>query len=131
MIGSTFCKGLSIGCKKPFFPINHIESHVLSPTYNNDITYPHVSLLLTGGHTQIYLLKNEKNIFLLGESVDDAVGETFDKVAKILNLNYPGGPEIERCAQKGNELMYKLPTPMLKDKSLNMSFSGIKQPLKC
>ncbi|MDC0161891.1 tRNA (adenosine(37)-N6)-threonylcarbamoyltransferase complex transferase subunit TsaD [bacterium] len=126
LVGSTFTKSLSIGCNKPFVPINHIEGHVLSTTYNNNITYPHLSLLLTGGHTQIYLTKNSENIILLGESVDDAVGETFDKVAKILNLKYPGGPEIENYARKGNEYLFKLPTPKLKDKSLNMSFSGIK-----
>ena len=126
LIGTTFTKSLAIGCKKPFIPINHIESHVLSTTYNNSLTYPHLSLLLTGGHTQIYLVDNKKNISLLGESVDDAVGETFDKVAKILNLNYPGGPEIERCAKEGNELFFELPIPVIKNKNLNMSFSGIK-----
>ena len=73
LIGTTFTKSLAIGCKKPFIPINHIESHVLSTTYNNSLTYPHLSLLLTGGHTQIYLIDNKKNISLLGESVDDAV----------------------------------------------------------
>ena len=126
LIGSTFAKALSIGSNKPFIPINHIESHVLSPAFNNKIIYPNISLLVTGGHTQIYLLKNEKKIYLLGETVDDAVGETFDKVAKIIGLQYPGGPEIEKKALKGNELLYKLPIPMLKDRSLNMSFSGIK-----
>ena len=126
LIGSTFAKSLAIGCSKPFVPINHIESHVLSPTFNNTISYPHLSLLISGGHTEIYLVDFKKNISLLGESVDDALGETFDKVAKILNLKYPGGPEIEQFAEIGNELEYKLPTPMLKDQSLNMSFSGLK-----
>ena len=126
LIGSTYTKSLSIGCQKPFVPINHIEAHILSPTFNNKICYPHLSLLLTGGHTQIYVLDNKKNILLISESVDDAVGETFDKVAKILHLKYPGGPEVEISAKNGDELSYKLPTPSLKDKSLNMSFSGIK-----
>ncbi len=126
LIGSTFAKSLSIGCSKPFVPINHIEGHVLSPTYNNVISYPHLSLLISGGHTEIYFIENEKKISLIAESVDDALGETFDKVGKVLGLKYPGGPEIEYFAKNGNELKYKLPTPMLKDKSLNMSFSGIK-----
>ena len=126
LVGSTFAKSLAIGCKKPFIPINHIESHVVSPSYNNKISFPHISLLLSGGHTQIYLLESNKKISLLGESVDDAVGETFDKVGKILNLNYPGGPEVENFAKNGNKLLFQLPTPQLKDKSLNMSFSGIK-----
>lgn len=126
LIGSTFGKSLSLGCKKPFIPINHIKSHVLSPTFNNQITYPHLSILLTGGHTQIYFLDQKKNIILLGESIDDALGETFDKVAKILKLKYPGGPEIENWALKGNELSFSLPTPLLRDGGLNMSFSGLK-----
>ena len=126
LIGSTFAKSLAIGCSKPFVPINHIESHILSPTFNNKTSYPHLSLLISGGHTEIYLIESEKKILLMGESVDDALGETFDKVGKILGLKYPGGPEIENYAKKGNEFEYKLPTPMLKDKSLNMSFSGLK-----
>ena len=126
LIGSTFAKSLSIGCRKPFMPINHIKSHVLSPTFNNHITYPHLSVLLTGGHTQIYLLKDNKKIEMLGESIDDALGETFDKVAKLLKLKYPGGPEVETCAINGDELSFNLPTPLLKEGSLDMSFSGLK-----
>ncbi len=126
LIGSTYAKSLSIGTNKPFVPINHIEGHIFSTTFNNSVSYPHISILLTGGHTQIYFLKSEKEIFLLSESVDDAVGETFDKVAKILGLNYPGGPEIEKWALVGNKKSYSFPKPTLKNKSLNMSFSGIK-----
>ncbi len=125
LIGSTFTKSLAIGCGKPFIPINHIQSHIFSPTFNNNLNYPHLSLLITGGHTQIYYIDNEKKISLLSESVDDALGETFDKIAKILGLPYPGGPEIEKRANEGSAI-YNLPTPSLKDKSMNMSFSGIK-----
>ena len=91
LIGSTFTKSLAIGNNKPFVPINHLEAHLLSSFYNNKITFPHISLLLTGGHTQVYLLDNIDKIKLIGESVDDAAGEAFDKVAKILGLQYPGG----------------------------------------
>ncbi len=126
LIGSTYAKSLAIGNNKPFIPINHIEAHILSPTYNNKITYPHLSFLLTGGHTQIYLLENKEDISLIGETVDDALGETFDKVAKLLKLKYPGGPQIELSAKLGNELAYKLPMPMLNQENLNMSFSGLK-----
>jgi N6-L-threonylcarbamoyladenine synthase len=106
LIGSTFTKSLSIGNNKPFIPINHLEGHILSSFYNNEIKFPHLSLLITGGHTQIYFLKNYNNISLIGETIDDAIGEAFDKVAKILGLPYPGGPEIEKRAIKGNENSY-------------------------
>ncbi len=126
LIGSTFTKSLAIGSNKPFVPINHIESHILSPTFNNEIRYPNICLLLTGGHTEIYLLESKKKITLLGETVDDALGETFDKVGKLLNLKYPGGPEIEKKAINGNEVAYDLPTPLLNENNLNFSFSGLK-----
>ena len=126
LIGSTFTKSLAIGSNKPFVPINHIESHILSPTFNNEIRYPNICLLLTGGHTEIYLLESKKKITLLGETVDDALGETFDKVGKLLDLKYPGGPEIEKKAINGNEMTYDLPTPLLNENNLNFSFSGLK-----
>ncbi len=126
LIGSTFAKSLAIGSGKPFVPINHLEAHVLSSFYNNEITFPHLCLLITGGHTQIYFLKNLNKINLVGETVDDAVGEAFDKVAKILGLPYPGGHEIEIKALKGNENAFDLPQPLVKDDNLNFSFSGLK-----
>jgi len=84
LIGSTFTKSLAIGLNKPFVPINHIESHVVSTTYNNEVEYPQVCLLLTGGHTEIYHVASKNDIKLIGETLDDAVGETFDKVGKLL-----------------------------------------------
>ncbi len=126
LIGSTFTKSLAIGLNKPFVPINHIESHVLSPTYNNKVEYPQVCLLLTGGHTEIYHVTSKKNINLIGETLDDAVGETFDKVAKLLGLSYPGGPEIEQRALNGDETTFDLPAPLINEDNLNFSFSGLK-----
>ena len=126
LIGSTFTKSLAIGNNKPFVPINHLEAHLLSSFYNNKITFPHISLLLTGGHTQIYLLDNIEKIRLIGESVDDAAGEAFDKVAKILGLQYPGGKEIEIRAIHGNENKFTLPKPMIDKHNFNFSFSGLK-----
>ena len=126
LIGSTFTKSLAIGNNKPFVPINHLEAHLLSSFYNNKITFPHISLLLTGGHTQIYLLDNIEKIRLIGESVDDAAGEAFDKVAKILGLQYPGGKEIEIRAINGNENKFTLPKPMIDKHNFNFSFSGLK-----
>ena len=126
LIGSTFTKSLSIGNGKPFIPINHLEAHVLSSFYNNKISFPHLSLLITGGHTEIYLLNNINEINLLGETVDDAAGEAFDKVAKLLGLQYPGGKEIEIRAIKGNEKKFNLPKPMINKNNSNFSFSGLK-----
>jgi N6-L-threonylcarbamoyladenine synthase len=126
LIGSTFTKSLSIGNSKPFIPINHLEAHILSSFYNNEIKFPHLSLLITGGHTQIYFLKNYNDIQLIGETIDDAIGEAFDKVAKILGLSYPGGPEIEKKALEGNENFFKLPQPLINEDSSNFSFSGLK-----
>jgi N6-L-threonylcarbamoyladenine synthase len=126
LIGSTFAKSLSIGNDKPFIPINHLEAHVLSSFYNNEIKFPHLCLLITGGHTQIYFLENYNKIILIGETIDDAIGEAFDKVAKILGLSYPGGPEIEKKALEGNENTFKLPQPLINEDNFNFSFSGLK-----
>ncbi len=126
LIGSIFTKALSINYNKPFIPINHLEGHVLSTSYNNKIVYPHIVLLLTGGHTQIYLMNNNRKVELLGESVDDAIGEAFDKTAKLIGLGYPGGAEIEKMAKEGNEDFFKLPRPLINEENFNFSFSGIK-----
>tara|TARA_B100000575_G_scaffold183492_1_gene147493 strand:+ start:56 stop:1084 length:1029 start_codon:yes stop_codon:yes gene_type:complete len=126
LVGSTFTKSLAVHYNKPFIAINHLEGHIRSTSFNNKIKYPQIILLLTGGHTQMYLMSNEKNIELLGESFDDALGEAFDKVAKMLGLNYPGGPEIEKLAKDGDENFYDLPKPLINNSNFNFSFSGIK-----
>ena len=126
LVGSSFTKSLALGFKKPFYPINHLEGHILSTSFNNKINYPHLVLLLTGGHTQYYLLEDDNKIKLLGESVDDAVGEVFDKAAKLMGMSYPGGAEIEKNALLGDENFFKLPRPLINDETLNFSFSGIK-----
>ena len=126
LVGSTFTKSLAISFKKPFIPTNHLEGHILSTSFNNDIKFPNLILLLTGGHTQVYLMKCENEIELLGQSVDDAIGEAFDKTAKLIGLSYPGGSEIEQQALRGNEDKFVLPKPLVKEKNFNFSFSGIK-----
>ena len=126
LVGSSFTKSLALGFKKPFYPINHLEGHILSTSFNNKINYPHLVLLLTGGHTQYYLLEDNNKIKLLGESVDDAVGEVFDKAAKLMGMSYPGGAEIEKNALLGDENFFKLPRLLINDETLNFSFSGIK-----
>jgi len=126
LVGSTFTKSLAISFQKPFIPVNHLEGHILSTSFNNDIKFPSLILLLTGGHTQVYLMEDERNIDLLGQSVDDAIGETFDKTAKLLGLSYPGGAEIEKEALDGDENKFILPKPLINEKNFNFSFSGIK-----
>ncbi len=126
LVGSTFTKSLAITFQKPFIPINHLEGHILSTSFNNKIKFPSLIVLLTGGHTQIYLMKDENNIELLGESIDDAIGEAFDKTAKLIGLSYPGGAEIEIEALGGDENRFILPKPLVKEKNFNFSFSGIK-----
>ena len=122
LVGSTFTKSLALGTKKPFIPINHLEGHILSSTFNNKVEYPHVSFVLTGGHTQIYLINGINDYILLGETLDDAIGEAFDKVGKLLGLPYPGGPEIEKMAIGGDSNKFSLPHPLEKQKVLNFSF---------
>ena len=126
LVGSIFTKALAVGSKKPFVPNNHLEGHILSPTFNNDIQYPFLCFLLTGGHTQIYLVNSIDNYELIGESLDDAVGEAFDKVSKLIGMGYPGGPEIEKLSKYGDENSISLPHPLKKNKDLNFSFSGVK-----
>ena len=126
LVGSTFTKSLAISFNKPFIPTNHLEGHILSTSFNNNIKFPTLILLLTGGHTQVYLMKSENEIELLGQSVDDAIGEAFDKTAKLIGLSYPGGSEIEQQALRGNGDKFILPKPLVKEKNFNFSFSGIK-----
>ena len=126
LVGSTFSKSLAISFNKPFIPTNHLEGHILSTSFNNNIKFPTLILLLTGGHTQVYLMKSDNEIELLGQSVDDAIGEAFDKTAKLIGLSYPGGSEIEQQALKGNGDKFILPKPLVKEENFNFSFSGIK-----
>ncbi len=126
LVGSTFTKSLAISFQKPFIPVNHLEGHILSTSFNNDIKFPSLILLLTGGHTQVYLMKDENSVELLGQTVDDAIGEAFDKTAKLIGLSYPGGAEIEREALDGDENRFILPKPLVNEKNFNFSFSGIK-----
>jgi N6-L-threonylcarbamoyladenine synthase len=126
LVGSTFTKSLAISFQKPFIPVNHLEGHILSTSFNNNVKFPSLILLLTGGHTQVYLMKDENNVELLGQTVDDAIGEAFDKTAKLIGLSYPGGAEIEKEALDGDENRFILPKPLVDEKNFNFSFSGIK-----
>ena len=126
LVGSMIAKSMAIGTNKPFYPVNHLEGHLLSPEFSTRMNFPNLTLLLTGGHTQIYLVKSIGEYLLLGETIDDAIGESFDKVAKLIGLKYPGGPLIEKLAVDGDSKAFKLPHPLEFKKNLNFSFSGIK-----
>ena len=127
LIGLTAAKTLSWILKKPLLTVNHLHAHIYaSKIEHEDIDYPAISLVVSGGHTSLFLTHSETNYELVGGTIDDAAGEAFDKVGKILGLSYPAGPEIDTISQKGNEKEILFPRSYLKKGSLDFSFSGIK-----
>jgi N6-L-threonylcarbamoyladenine synthase len=130
LIGLNFAKAMSISLNIPFLGINHLEGHIFSNYINNsNILFPHLCCLVSGGHTQLWEITGFNNYNLLGQSVDDAAGEAFDKGAKILGLNYPGGPEIDKLSKKGDPEFIFFPRPKIKKSKYNFSFSGLKTAL--
>ena len=130
IIGLNFSKGLAIGLNIPIIGINHLEGHLCSSLINNNyIKYPYLSLIVSGGHTQIWLVQKNNSYKVIANTVDDAVGEAFDKGAKILGLNYPGGPEIEKISKNGNPYKFSFSIPVVKNNKLSFSFSGLKTAL--
>ena len=130
LIGLNFAKAMSISLNIPFIGVNHLEGHIFSNYINNsNIIFPHLCCLVSGGHTQLWEIKNFNKYKLLGQSVDDAAGEAFDKGAKILGLNYPGGPEIDKLSKKGNPDFIFFPRPKIKKSEYDFSFSGLKTAL--
>jgi N6-L-threonylcarbamoyladenine synthase len=126
LVGLTFAKGLSYSLNKPFVAVNHIEGHIFSGfLMEQKPEFPMVVLVVSGGHTLLLYLESFTKVFLLGTTVDDASGEAFDKVSKLLGFGYPGGPQIEASAIRGNEKSIKFPVAELKDE-FNFSFSGLK-----
>jgi N6-L-threonylcarbamoyladenine synthase len=128
MIGASIAKGLAIGYGKPYLAINHLEGHLLSPFFGNGAVKPNVALIVSGGHTMSILVRALGDYQIIGRTVDDAAGEAFDKVAKMLGLGYPGGPEIEKRARDGDPKRFELPRSMLD--SDNFSFSGLKTAVR-
>ncbi len=127
LVGATIGRSLAWAWGIPVLPINHMEGHLLSPLLeNNSPSFPFVSLLVSGGHTLLVDVKHIGQYTILGESVDDAVGEAFDKTAKMLGLTYPGGPALEALAKKGIADKYRFPRPMTNRPGLDFSFSGLK-----
>ncbi len=127
LVGSSIACGLGLSLDRPVLGVHHLEGHLLSPLLSkNPPSFPFVALLISGGHTQLMRVDGVGQYELLGETLDDAAGEAFDKSAKLLGLGYPGGPAISRLAEFGDPSLYKLPRPMLHSKDLNFSFSGLK-----
>lgn len=126
LVGLTYAKGLALGLNKPFIGVNHIEGHIFSGfLMPQEPEFPFLCLVVSGGHTLLLLVKDFTEIYKLGNTVDDAVGESFDKAAKLLGFGYPGGPKIQSAAQFGDVNKINFPVAELKDK-LNFSFSGLK-----
>ena len=127
LIGESFAQGLSTALDIPLLSINHLEGHLMSPMMEfPEIQMPFICLLVSGGHSMIVDVKEKGNYEIIGQSQDDAVGEAFDKVAKLLDLPYPGGPHIEKLAVEGNPNAYDFPRPMIHSDNLDMSLSGLK-----
>jgi N6-L-threonylcarbamoyladenine synthase len=127
LVGLSFAKAYAFGLKLPFVGINHMEAHIFSNLIDQPRPqFPFMNLTVSGGHTQLVLVKDLFEYELLGETLDDAAGEAFDKVAKMLGLGYPGGPEIDSLAREGKADAIRFPRPFLTDESYNFSFSGLK-----
>jgi N6-L-threonylcarbamoyladenine synthase len=127
LVGASVAESLALALTIPAIPIHHLEGHLLSPLLaETPPTLPFVALLVSGGHTQFMAVEALGNYTLLGETVDDAAGEAFDKTAKLMGLPYPGGPALSKLAEQGQLGRYKLPRPMLHSDDLEMSFSGLK-----
>jgi N6-L-threonylcarbamoyladenine synthase len=125
-VGLSFGKAIAASLNKPFIAVNHLEGHALSPKLNSKINYPYLLLLISGGHTQFLCVKALGKYKRLGTTIDDAVGEAFDKTAKLIGIEFPGGPKIEEYAKLGNPNKFKLPKPIINKGGCNLSFAGLK-----
>lgn len=130
LIGLTTGKALALAVNKPFIGINHLEGHALSARLVEQVAFPYLLLLVSGGHCQVLEVAGLGRYRVLGSTLDDAVGEAFDKAAKLMSLGYPGGPEIERRARDGNPQAYPLPRPLTQEPGCDFSFSGLKTALR-
>ena len=126
IVGTMFGKSLAYGLNKPYVAINHLEGHLLSPRITNDLEFPYLMLLVSGGHTQFVAALGLGEYKVLGSTMDDAVGEAFDKTGKMLGLEYPAGPLIEKMAKGGDPHRFELPMPLRGRKDPDFSFSGLK-----
>ena len=125
-VGLSFGKAFAGSINKPFIAVNHLEGHALSPKLNSNLYYPYLLLLISGGHSQFLNVQGLGKYKRLGTTIDDALGEAFDKTAKLLGVEFPGGPQIEILAEKGDPNKYNLPKPILNKGGCNLSFAGLK-----
>ena len=125
-VGLNFAKSLASSLKVPFIGVNHLEGHALSPKLQTNINYPNLLLLISGGHSQFLSVNGLGSYTRLGTTIDDALGEAFDKTAKLLGIEFPGGPKLEKFAEKGDPNKYKLPKPIINKGGCNLSFAGLK-----
>ena len=125
-VGLSFGKAFASALDKPFIAVNHLEGHALSPKLNSELNYPYLLLLISGGHTQFLSVNGLGDYKRLGTTIDDALGEAFDKTAKLLGIEFPGGPQIEVYAKKGDPNKYELPKPIFHKGGCNLSFAGLK-----
>lgn len=131
MIGASAAKGLAVGFRKPFIAVNHIEGHLLSPFFGTpEGVVPAVALVVSGGHTMLVEIAGVGDYRLLGHTKDDAAGEAFDKVGKLLGLPYPGGPNVNRMAEEGDVAKFDFPRSMIDSGDFNFSFSGLKTSVR-
>jgi len=128
--GSMFAKSLCSVMNKPFIAINHLEGHALTPRLTDNVQYPYLLLLASGGHCQFVAVQSLGRYKILGQTLDDAIGEAFDKVAKMMGMDFPGGPEIERIAKNGDSKRFKFPRPLMGSNNCDMSFSGLKTAVR-
>jgi len=125
-IGFNFAKALSLALNKPLIAVNHLEGHALSPMFEKKLSYPYLLLLISGGHTQFLIVKGLGKYKRIGTTIDDALGEAFDKTSKLLGFGFPGGPKIEKFSKKGNPKKFQLPMPIINKGGCNLSFAGLK-----
>ena len=125
-VGLNFGKSLASSLNVPFIGVNHLEGHALSPKLHTNISYPYLLLLISGGHSQFLSVNGLGSYIRLGTTIDDALGEAFDKTAKLLGIEFPGGPKLEKFAEKGDSNKFNLPKPIINKGGCNLSFAGLK-----
>ncbi len=130
LVGLTTAKALALATGKPLAAINHLEAHALTPRLLEPVEFPYLLLLISGGHTQIQIVEGVGRYRRIGTTIDDALGEAFDKTAKLLGLPYPGGPKVEELARKGNPKRFDFPRPLKGREGCNFSFSGLKTAVR-
>lgn len=126
MVGLTTGKALAAACGKPLIAVNHLEAHALTARLTDDVAFPYLLLLVSGGHCQLLSVEGVGRYRRLGTTIDDAIGEAFDKTAKLLGFDYPGGPAVEKAARSGNAKRFAFPRPLITRDDCNFSFAGLK-----